>query len=502
MTALQSWAAAAAEEAKVTAQRRDADGPMVDRALEIVRRFIVERRLILFGGLAIDYALRLKGSRIYPDDERPDFDFLSPRSVDDAYDLVDILAAAGLRDVGAIRAIHVQTMRVRTSFVYVADIGYAPPAVFDRIPTLEWKGMRVVHPDFQRMDQHLAFCFPFNGPPLEDVRHRWRKDLKRFNLLSDHWPVAAPTPAGGGRRVVGRVAARADVALHGFAAYAVLRSSLDDLAAAFGQPAPKVAAPRLAIDVSIDNGPAVGGSIAFDGAETPLSGVLIGTDCLAVGVETPVGDAVHFAAADPDAALAGAGTATVYYPYMDICPEIFRAGSTSVASVRKRLLAVSRVRVGKVAVRVVSPAYLLLFFLFEAFRAGSPADADVYRGYYLATLEVLDAAEAMFAAAAGLPADAGPQKLPGPLADLYAASPFAPTVQTMGDINQDAAYLIKMATAAEKVGDTPPAVLNLDPDLAARLVGLPRNYYGRGDRPAFDYDASPLFRRDGRVMSR
>src|SRR5271170_7968864 len=45
----------------VVAQRRDVDGPMVDRALAVVRRFILERGLILFGGLAIDYALRLKG---------------------------------------------------------------------------------------------------------------------------------------------------------------------------------------------------------------------------------------------------------------------------------------------------------------------------------------------------------------------------------------------------------------------------------------------------------
>lgn len=476
--ALAAWAAdsATADAAKITAQARDADGPMIDRALEIVRQFIIDRRLILFGGLAIDYALRLRGSHIYPDGERPDFDFLSSRSVDDAYDLADILIAAGFKNVGAIRAIHVQTMRVRTDFISVADIGYAPPAVFERIPTVDWRGMRVVHPDFQRMDQHLAFCFPFNGPPLEDVNHRWRKDLKRFNLFERHWPITAEPatmPTSLTRRT-GTVHDRAGVALHGFAAYAVLRSTLDELAAAFGRPPPAVEAPRLNIDLTVSG------------------------DTIKVDVEMPLAAAVYFAALNPEAALPGGRR---YHPYMDICPETFRDGNTVVLSVRKRRLAATVVRGEKI--RIVTPHYLLLHFLFEAFRAEDESARNVYRLYYLATLEILRTAEGLFhdaAQAAGeLVGDAasGPARLTGQIAALFAHSPFAPTVDTMGSINQDAAYVIKMAAAAEKVKDTPPPALGLDPDLAAQLGGLPRNYYGRGDRPAFDYAASPLFRRDG-----
>ena len=58
---LAEWAAAIADESRVLAERRDADGAMQDRALALVRAFIVERGLILYGGLAIDYALRLRG---------------------------------------------------------------------------------------------------------------------------------------------------------------------------------------------------------------------------------------------------------------------------------------------------------------------------------------------------------------------------------------------------------------------------------------------------------
>ena len=75
LAALGLWATSRVKDAECTAQKLDADGVMVDRALDIVREFIVERGLILFGGTAIDYALRLKGSKIYPDEQRPDFDF-------------------------------------------------------------------------------------------------------------------------------------------------------------------------------------------------------------------------------------------------------------------------------------------------------------------------------------------------------------------------------------------------------------------------------------------
>ena len=489
--ALGAWAAARAAAYEVTAQRRDADGAMVDRAIEIVRAFIVERGLVLFGGLAIDYALRLRGASIYPEDQRPDFDFLSTRNVDDAYDLADRLHRAGFEGVGAVRAIHVQTVKVRTDFIWVADVGHVPPDVFARIPTFDYQGMRVVHPDFQRMDQHLAFCFPFNGPPREDVFHRWRKDLKRFNLLDAHYPIAAvpaaarPTAAGAPRfatatgrftaPVVGR-GAELVVALHGFAAYALLRASLDELAAAVGAPPPVLGAPRL--------------RLAFPDAHT-------------VAVECPVGAPVVVVASPwPERALAGAAR---FEPFLDVCPETFHLGGAVGFSTRGRLLAASTVRVATadgaaMQARVVSPQYLLLWLLMGAMRADAEPDRAAFRGYYAHTLEILRAAEALYAgsiARGGASADAE-----GAALDSFAASPFAPTIVTLGDRNLDASYIVKMAANAARLRDTPPAALGLDADIAALLEGLPANYYPATSkqRPVFDYDASPLFRRSGRAV--
>jgi hypothetical protein len=526
--ALARWAGRRAPELAVVAQQRDADKSTIDRALEIVRRFIIDRGLVLFGGLAIDRALRLRGGRIYPDGERPDFDVLSPRSVDDAYDLADMLHAAGFDGVGAVRGIHVQTMRVRTDFVWVADVGFAPPDVFARVPTLTTAdGMRVVHPDFQRMDMHLAFCFPLGNPPQEDVFHRWRKDLARFCLVDALYPLgdadaagaagaasdaasgdasgaagdasgaagdksaagaagdkSAAGAAGGakgsaGRLTAGRlttarlavdVAGRAaglTVALQGFAAYAAIRAALDETAAAFGVAAPAVAAPRLAL--------------AFPDART-------------VAVELPVGDTVDFAAPDVAAAL-GADPPPVWFdPFMDVGFESARAGAAAAVSTRGRLLAVAAVRVAVAGAPaqalVVTPQFLLLHFLLGAHRADDAGAAAACRAFYGHTLEVLRAAEGLFAdAAVGGHADAA--------LGVFAESPFGLPVRTLGTTNESAAYIIRMATNAERLGEVFAPALGLtggDP-----LAGLPQNYYPATAkrRPTFDHGQSPLFRRSG-----
>jgi hypothetical protein len=475
--ALGRWTADCGGNFEMIAQCRDADGPMVDRALELVRQLIVKYDdIIIFGGLAVDYALRVRGSHLYPDGKRPDFDLLSTRSVDRAYELAEILQRAGFSDVGAIRAIHAQTMRVRTDFIYVADIGYVPESVFARIPTFEFQGMRVVHPDFQRMDMHLAFCYPLNGPPREDVFHRWQKDLYRFNLFEQFYPIAlidAPIPST--KIITGTLAcavtgdaAALTVALHGFAAYSVLRTSLDQLGAALGSSPVSCAAPHLKLSFPTER---------------------------SLSVETPAGDVVHVASPEPDAAVAGLPTQW-FDPYMDVYPETVQTGSIVVMSTRSRMIAATIVRAGAAQAYVVTPQYLLLWLMSEAHRSDGNAIRDVYRAYYAHTLEILREAENIFAK---LIADESDPATATCLMDTFAHSPFAPTVNTLGTVNHDAAYVIKMANSAGKLRDHPPAVLNLPMDLAAILPGLPSSYYPGGGkiRPSFDYSANPLFHRGG-----
>jgi len=177
------------KEFKIISQKRDIDSQMVNNALDIVHKFVINKQLILYGGLAIDYALRIKGDHIYNDEEKPDYDVLSSDNVNDSYEIADILYKAGFDQVSAIRAAHVQTMRVRINFIYVLDISYTPKKVFDSLPFLMYKGMKIIHPDFQRMDQHLSLSFPYGGAPREQLFNRWEKDFKRFALLDKYYPI-------------------------------------------------------------------------------------------------------------------------------------------------------------------------------------------------------------------------------------------------------------------------------------------------------------------------
>jgi len=203
------------------AEQRTSDYAFESRALTLVRKFVIKHKLIVFGGLAIDSALRLHGSSIYRDDEKPDIDVMSYDSVNLSYDLADELKEAGFKNVQSIRAIHLQTMRVRVDFIVVADLGFIPKSIFDVIPTINYKGMQCVHPTFQRIDMHLGLSFPYSHCPGENVFSRWSKDVKRFNMIEQYYPIKEIKQDKAQIKKVTSTIGVSDYALCGFAAYAV-----------------------------------------------------------------------------------------------------------------------------------------------------------------------------------------------------------------------------------------------------------------------------------------
>lgn len=162
-------------------------------AIEIVKEFIRKKKLVIYGGTAIDFALRLRGDAIYSDESLtiPDLDFFSPDSVKHAYELADILYDVGYTDVRVVRALHVGTMKVDLTNYndWIADISHCPEEVFKNLPTLDYGGLRIINPWFQRLDMHSSLSHPYDNPPIEVIFQRWEKDLKRFNKLDKYYPV-------------------------------------------------------------------------------------------------------------------------------------------------------------------------------------------------------------------------------------------------------------------------------------------------------------------------
>lgn len=492
---LSEWVGAHSDEFDVIAHERSADAEMLGRALEIVKQFIVERKLILYGGQAIDFALRLKGSGIYPDHQIPDYDFFSPQSVDDAYDLADRLAAAGFPHISAIPAIHMQTMRVGTNFVYVADISYVPAEVYEKLPTVSYAGMRVLHPDYQRTDMHLAFCFPYSNPPREDIFHRFRKDLKRFNLFEEYYPIAAEAAGDAELKPVSAEVSLDRAAIHGFAAYAVLQQAYAELYSAaqgvgVAKTVLKSANARLtnipSIPVTAEHGDEGRVAISF---EAPVE---------RLALVSPWPDEVV------DALTHDSASVEWFAPYMDTRPLMGRVSTPGspdidVYSTRNRLITVSTISVQGVKLRMVTPQYLLLDLLFEAMTAEEPRMRETFRRYYSSVLALLASGGEIIAAMH--------QEGSGSVSEevyikFVESSPFGFPAQTIGDSNHDAAYFILLSNAARKVGDTPPGV---DPDNLPDPKNIPERYFPgqkhkAGEHPPFDYAGNPAFQRGGQPI--
>lgn len=161
----------------------------ITKALEVVKEFIINKNLILEGGMAIDFALRLVGDNIYTDDQIPDYDLYSPNHSADAYELAAILCKKGFKNISCINAMHITTMRVRVDFETVADITYCPTKVYKQVPTLTYDKLRIVHPHWQMIDQHSSLSLPFENPGMEVIFHRWKKDMTRYSKLYKHYPV-------------------------------------------------------------------------------------------------------------------------------------------------------------------------------------------------------------------------------------------------------------------------------------------------------------------------
>jgi hypothetical protein len=166
---------------------------IMTKVLDIVKKYIQTNKLILVGGMAIDMAMRSQNSKLYKDNKLPDYDFYSTEHHKDAYRLGSILAK-DFKGVSIINAFHASTMKIRVNFQEAADISYIPPSVFKLIPTINFQGFTVVHPHFQMIDQHRALSLPYEKPPTETVFGRWKKDIVRYDLLSESFPLFAEIP--------------------------------------------------------------------------------------------------------------------------------------------------------------------------------------------------------------------------------------------------------------------------------------------------------------------
>ena len=175
------------DNAKFKTNQEELKSPEIKRIFDILEEFIKRKKLILYGGTAINNILPKK-DQFY--DKRyvfPDYDMYSYNAIGDSKELVDLYIFHGFRECEAKSAIHEGTYKVYVNFIPIADITQVQKSLFNSIKkdAIVIDGILHSPPNLLRMSMYLELSRPFG-----DVS-RWEKVLKRLILLNKHYPLKA-----------------------------------------------------------------------------------------------------------------------------------------------------------------------------------------------------------------------------------------------------------------------------------------------------------------------
>ena len=157
----------------------------MQKIIELVENFIRDKKLICYGGTAINNILPKDAQFYNLEVEIPDYDFFSSNALDDAKALADIYNKEGFEEVEAKSGVHKGTYKVFVNFIPVADITQLNKELFSSISkeAIKVNGIRYCPPNYLRMAMYLEL-----SRPLGDVS-RWEKVLKRLTLLNKYYPL-------------------------------------------------------------------------------------------------------------------------------------------------------------------------------------------------------------------------------------------------------------------------------------------------------------------------
>ena len=162
-----------------------ANTPEVQDMIQIVEQFIKDKKLVCYGGTAINNILPKRDQFYNFDIEMPDYDFFSPNAMKDAKELADIFKKNGYDEVLATAGTHYGTYKVFVNFIPVADLTSMSREIFDVIEkeAIMHAQIKYSPPNFLRMLMYLELSRPGG-----DVS-RWEKVQKRLSALNKNFPL-------------------------------------------------------------------------------------------------------------------------------------------------------------------------------------------------------------------------------------------------------------------------------------------------------------------------
>jgi len=162
-----------------------ATGDDIKKMVKIVEDFLIAKKLICYGGTAINNILPKYAQFYNREYEIPDYDFYSPNALDHVKELADIFYREGYADVEAKTGVHHGTYKLFVNFIPMADVTLMNPELFKSLykEAVSIAGIKYAPPNFLRMGMYLEL-----SRPAGDIT-RWEKVFKRLTLLNKYYPL-------------------------------------------------------------------------------------------------------------------------------------------------------------------------------------------------------------------------------------------------------------------------------------------------------------------------
>ena len=162
-----------------------AQSPIILNIIKILETFLSKKRLICYGGTALNNILPEKDQFYDKNIEIPDYDFYSSNALEDAKELADIYLKLGFSDVEARSGMHFGTYKVQVNFIPIADITQMESVLFLSVKkeAININGILYAPVNLLRLNVYKELSRP-NG----DIS-RWEKIFKRLKLLDKYYPI-------------------------------------------------------------------------------------------------------------------------------------------------------------------------------------------------------------------------------------------------------------------------------------------------------------------------
>jgi hypothetical protein len=161
-------------------------------SLTIVENMIRTKRLVVYGGTALNAVLPERSQFYDPEYDLPDWDFFSDDPIPVAMDIADRVVKKTGSEASVGTAAHQGTYKVFSDGQAIADITYVPTKVLNmlRETAVVKNKIHYTGPEYLRMSAYLELSRPLGQPD------RWDKVMRRISLLNREYPVLIPKKDG------------------------------------------------------------------------------------------------------------------------------------------------------------------------------------------------------------------------------------------------------------------------------------------------------------------